>query len=39
VELVELDDGGFIASKWNLLRALPDIEAAEKWLDMIGAPR
>jgi hypothetical protein len=34
--LLELADGGFLATRWNCCRPLPDLQAARAFLRQIG---
>ena len=36
-ELVALADGGFLVTKWGLLKTLADLDAAAAFLDQAGA--
>lgn len=36
VELIPLSDGTFLACRWNLSKALPDLRAARQFLKLIG---
>lgn len=37
VELCKLPEGGYLASRWNLTRELPDLQAVREWLARVGA--
>lgn len=37
VELQALPEGGFLASRWNLSRELPDLQAVREWLARVGS--
>ncbi len=37
-ELVQMPSGDLVIGRWGLIRALPDLEAAEAFLVQVGAP-
>lgn len=36
-EIVRMADGSFVAGRWGMVAALPDIEAVETFLRRVGA--
>jgi hypothetical protein len=39
IEVVQLDDGTLLASKWGWSRLFPTLTEAAVWLDILGVPR